>query len=206
MIRGVRRGCGVEADGSFISRMIRRPATNAPQMALMWGLAWLIVGIILGWRFDLVPTSMFGYTWGHASLLWHTALGLVMWVSSTVCFFVAAAMLNRHVSMTELFGRMLFAHWPVTFMLLPGIFMNKATYSTFMNNPLVAYKGDLGSAGVMTIIALVVLVWYVYWGYCAFRCSTARGGVVTSILYVVAFVCSFLLSRYALTAVYAGIL
>ena len=115
-------------------------------------------------------------------------------------------MLNRHVSMTELFGRMLFAHWPVTLMLLPGIFMNKAAYSTFMNDPLVAYKGDLGDAVVMTIVALVVLVWYVYWGYCAFRRSTARGGVATSILYVVAFVCSFLLSRYALTAVYAGML
>lgn len=171
----------------------------------MWGLAWLIVGIILGWRFDLVPTSMFGYTWGDASLMWHTALGVVLWVSSTVVFFAVAALLNRRVSVLEIFGRMLFAHWPVTIMLLPGIVASKATYSIFMANPLTLFDTSLGYAVVMAIVTLVVFVWYLYWGYCAFSRSVSRSGGVVVVAYVVAFVLSFFLSRYTLAAVYGGV-
>ncbi len=197
----VKEGVG----GSFFSRMVNRPATNATSMALMWGLAWLIVGIILCWYLDFVPISMFGYTWGAVSLLWNTALGLVMWVSSTVLFYGVALMFNRCVSVTELFGRMLFAHWPVTMMLLPAVVGDKVAYSTFMSHPTVVFEQSPLYAVLMAIFSLVVLIWYLYWGYMAFSKSVSKSGARVFGAYVVAFVLSFLLSHYTLDAVYAGI-
>lgn len=191
--------------GSMFNRMVDRPATNESSMALMWGLAWLIVGIILCWYLDLVPTSMFGYTWGAVSLAWNTALGLVMWVSSTVLFYGAALLFSREVSVTELFGRMLFAHWPVTLMLLPAVVGDKVAYSTFMSHPTVVFEQAPVYAVLMAIFSAVVLVWYFYWGLCAFRRSLSRSGAVVFIAYVVAFVLSYILSQYTLDAVYAGI-
>ena len=191
--------------GDIIRRMVDRPATNDASMALMWGVAWLIVGAILGWSFDLVPTSMIGYTWGSAPLVWHTAMGLVMWVSSTVIFYAVAITINRKVSIVELFGRMLFAHWPVTILMLPGIMADKFAYSTYMANPVVAFKQSPVFAALMSIVVVLVMVWYAYWGYCAFRRSTSRSGALIVVAYVVAFVLSLWLSRYALTAIYAGI-
>lgn len=194
----------VSKGGSFFNRMVDRPATNDKNMALMWGLAWLIVGIILCWYTDLVPTSMFGYTWGATSLAWQTALGLVMWVSSTVIFYAFAVLLNRKVSITELFGRMLFAHWPVTLLLLPAIVGDKVAYSTFMSNPKILFDQVPTYAVLMSVFTAVVLVWYLYWGYCAFRRSTSRSGALAFIAYVVAFVLSMQLSSYTLDFVYAG--
>lgn len=193
------------ATGSLFSRMVNRPATNNKDMALMWGLAWLIIGIILCWYIDLVPTSMFGYTWGKTSLLWQSALGLVMWVSSTIIFYGFAIVLNRNVSITELFGRMLFAHWPVTLMLLPAIIGDKIAYATYMSSPSVAFEYAPLYAVLMSIFSAVVLVWYLYWGYCAFRRSVAKSGAVVFVAFVAAFVLSYLLSRYTLDVVYAGI-
>lgn len=189
----------------MFNRMVDRPATNEKSMALMWGLAWLIVGVILCWYLDLVPTSMFGYTWGAVSLAWNTALGLVMWVSSTVVFYGVALLFNRKVSVTELFGRMLFAHWPVTLMLLPAVVGDKVAYSTFMSHPAVVFDQTPLYGVLMSIFSAVVLVWYFYWGLCAFRRSLSRSGAVVFVAYVVAFVLSFLLSEYTLDAVYAGI-
>lgn len=191
--------------GLMFNRMVDRPATNEKSMALMWGLAWLIVGVILCWYLDLVPTSMFGYTWGAVSLAWNTALGLVMWVSSTVVFYGVALLFNRKVSVTELFGRMLFAHWPVTLMLLPAVVGDKVAYSTFMSHPAVVFDQTPLYGVLMSIFSAVVLVWYFYWGLCAFRRSLSRSGAVVFVAYVVAFVLSFLLSEYTLDAVYAGI-
>ncbi|MBQ8366337.1 MAG: hypothetical protein IJX40_01210 [Alistipes sp.] len=191
--------------GLMFNRMVDRPATNEKSMALMWGLAWLIVGVILCWYLDLVPTSMFGYTWGAVSLAWNTALGLVMWVSSTVVFYGVALLFNRKVSVTELFGRMLFAHWPVTLMLLPAVVGDKVAYSTFMSHPAVVSDQVPLYGVLMSIFSAVVLVWYFYWGLCAFRRSLSRSGAVVFVAYVVAFVLSFLLSEYTLDAVYAGI-
>ena len=202
MSRRVRRG--VSDGGSFFNRMVNRPATNDRDMALMWGLAWLIVGIILCWYTDLVPTSMFGYTWGVTSLAWQTVLGFVMWISSTVIFFAFAVLLNRKVSTTELFGRMLFAHWPVTLLVLPAIVGDKVAYSTFMNNPKILFDHVPIYAVLMSIFTAVVLVWYLYWGYCAFRRSTSRSGALVFIVYVIAFVLSMFLSSYTIDFVYAG--
>lgn len=190
---------------ALFHRMVDRPATNSSSQALMWGLAWLIIGAIVGWRFDLVPTSMLSYTWGSARLIWHTAFGLTMWVSSTVVFFAGAAMLNRCVSIAELFGRMLFAHWPVTLAMLPGILTDKIAYSTFMRNPGVAFEQSPMYASLLAVIMTIILVWYLYWGYCAFRRSVSRSGVVTFVVYVIAFVLSVYLSRVTLGALYAGI-
>lgn len=174
-------------------------------MVLMWGLAWLIVGVILGWYLDFVPTSMFGYTWSAVSLAWNTALGLVMWVSSTVLFYGVALLFSRKVSVVELFGRMLFAHWPVTLLLLPAVVGDKVAYSTFMSHPAVVFEQMPLYAALMSIFFAVVLVWYLYWGLCAFRKSLSRSGAVVSIAYVVTFVLSYMLSRYTLAVVYAGI-
>ena len=62
--------------GSFIARMLNRPATNSSNNALLWGLAWLIIGVICAWHFAFVPTSMIGYTASvKLPLVWQLALG-----------------------------------------------------------------------------------------------------------------------------------
>ena len=48
--------------GSFLSRLIKRPATTSRNNALLWGMAWLILGVIGAWHFRFVATSMVGYT------------------------------------------------------------------------------------------------------------------------------------------------
>lgn len=191
---------------SLLGRLKDRPANVTTNIALMWGVAWLIVGAILGWRFDIVPTSMVGYTWGAASLLWHTMLQLVMWISSTVIFFLCGVLLNRKVAVTELFGRMLYAHIPVTLLILPGELFSKASYATFMTNPIAAFEQSVGYALPMSIFVVVVFAWYLYWGYGAFCRSTSRRGGVVFAIYIVAFVLSVVLSHYTIEAVYMGMI
>ena len=48
--------------GSLFKRMLQRPASSSRNNALLWGVAWLIIGVIVAWYFQFVPTSMIGYT------------------------------------------------------------------------------------------------------------------------------------------------
>ena len=121
-----RRDGGRHSGGSLVKRMINRPETLSANNALLWGIAWLIIGAIASWYFRFVPTSMISYTaTGYVPLIWHVAIMMVVWVSFGLVFFAFGVVRNRRASMIDLFGRMLFAHWPITLLLVPGVVMNR---------------------------------------------------------------------------------
>ena len=190
---------------SFLMRLLNRPGVLSPTHALLKGIAWLIVGVIMGWYFNLIPSSVISFTWADVRLMWHLALALVSWISSTVLLFAVAALLNRRVVISELFGRMLYAHWPVLLLMLPGITDDKVAYATFMQSPETAFSTHTLYASCMSLMCVVILLWYLYWGYVAFRRSVMRSNIVVVVLYAMAMLISWYMSNVALDAVYAGL-
>lgn len=187
-------------------KLLNRPAVLSPTSALLRGIAWLIIATIMGWYFDLIPTSSVSYTWGDARLHWHLGFELVAWISSTVLLFALGALLNHRIIISEIFGRMLYAHTPVLLLMLPGVGADKVAYTTFMNNPLVAFGDSASYASAMSLLFVVVVVWYLYWGYTAFCRSAKRANIVVFVLYLAAMGASWYLSHLTLDAVYAGMI
>lgn len=187
-------------------RILNRPDLLSTNNALLRGLAWLIVGTIAAWHLCLVPTSMLGYTAdGYIPLIWHVALALTMWIAYGVVYFALGVMLNRQATIVEIFGRLLFAHWPLTLMLAPAIFINRVAYATYMSDVVVSFKIYPYDSIVMTIVAVIVVVWALYWGYVAFRHAVQRNGVVMLVCYIVATLAAYYLSTLLLGALYRGI-
>ena len=192
--------------GSFIARMLKRPATNSSNNALLWGLAWLIIGVICAWHFAFVPTSMIGYTASvKLPLVWQLALGVAVWVSFGVVYFSFGVMRNRATGVTEMFGRMLFAHWPVTLLLVPGVLLNRVAYSTFMSDPVVAYANYPTDSIIMATVVVVVGLWALYWGYLAFCRATQRSGFVSFVCYAIATPLAYYLSTLVVQAILRGV-
>lgn len=192
--------------GSFIARMFKRPATNSSNNALLWGLAWLIIGVICAWHFAFVPTSMIGYTASvKLPLVWQLALGVAVWVSFGVVYFAFGVMRNRATGVTEMFGRMLFAHWPVTLLLVPGVLLNRVAYSTFMADPVVAYANYPTDSIIMAAVVVVVGLWALYWGYLAFCRATQRKGFVSLVCYAIATPLAYYLSTLVVQAILRGV-
>ena len=192
--------------GSFIARMLKRPATNSSNNALLWGLAWLIIGVICAWHFAFVPTSMIGYTASvKLPLVWQLALGVAVWVSFGVVYFAFGVMRNRATGVTEMFGRMLFAHWPVTLLLVPGVLLNRVAYSTFMSDPVVAYANYPTDSIIMAAVVVVVGLWALYWGYLAFCRATQRKGFVSFLCYAIATPLACYLSTLVVQAILRGV-
>ena len=192
--------------GSFIARMLKRPATNSSNNALLWGLAWLIVGVICAWHFAFVPTSMIGYTASvKLPLVWQLALGVAVWVSFGVVYFAFSVIRNCATGVTEMFGRMLFAHWPITLLLVPGVLLNRVAYSTFMADPIVAYANYPTDSIIMAAVVVVVGLWALYWGYLAFCRATQRKGFVSFVCYAIATPLAYYLSKLVVGAITKGI-
>ena len=168
-------------------RILNRPDLLSTNNALLRGLAWLIVGTIAAWHLCLV------------------ALALTMWIAYGVVYFALGVMLNRQATIVEIFGRLLFAHWPLTLMLAPAIFINRVAYATYMSDVVVAFKIYPYDSIVMTIVAVIVVVWALYWGYVAFRRAVQRNGVVMLVCYIVATLAAYYLSTLLLGALYRGI-
>ena len=203
--RGDARWKGAEG-GSFVSRLIKRPATNSRNNALLWGLAWLIIGVIGSWYFAFVPTSMIGYTvCGYVPLIWQLALGVAVWMSFGVVYFAFGVIRNRNTSLVEMFGRMLFAHWPITLLIVPGIFLSRTAYSTFMEYPGVAYANYPTDTIIMAAVAVVVGLWTLYWGYLAFSRATQRAGFLSFVCYVIATPLAYYLSTLIVGAITKGV-
>ena len=192
--------------GSFIARMLQRPATNSRNNALLWGLAWLIIGVICAWHFAFVPTSMIGYTASvKLPLVWQLALGVAVWVSFGVVYFAFGVMRNRATGVTEMFGRMLFAHWPITLLLVPGVLLNRVAYSTFMADLIVAYANYPTDSIIMAAVVVVVGLWALYWGYLAFCRATQRKGFVSFLCYAIATPLAYYLSTLVVQAILRGV-
>lgn len=189
----------------IIKSMVRRPATISSNNAMLWGVAWLIAGAMIGWHFSLVPTSLIGYTWGGGSLLWQVIYALTLWITSCVVIFAASLIVNRRVGIVELFGRMLFARWPIYLLMIPGMVTDRVAYSTFMSNPEASFSANPIYAAAMTVVAVAVLLWYLYWGYCAFSRSTQRRGVITFVVYLLSMVGGYYLSHISLHMLMKGV-
>ena len=177
--------------------LLRRPATMSSRDALLWGIFWMLGGAILGWYFSIVPTSIVGYTWGSTSLIYQVIYGVVLWVSLALPMYAVALMLNPKVSVLELSSRILFAHMPICFLMLPAMFGDKIAYSTFMSHPFNAQL-SVSYIVLMSILVVVIMAWYLYWSYVAFSSAVKRGRCGVVVLFGVAMPLSYMLSEQML--------
>ena len=178
--------------------LLHRPVAISTRNALLWGLFWLLGSAILGWHFFVVPTSLVGYTWGSVTLLTQTIYALLMLVSLALSMVVVALMYSPKVGVGELVGRMLYAHAPITLLMLPAIIGDKVAYSIFMVNP---FNTQLSTLYVVLMVLFVafILVWYIYWSYIAFSRSVNRKGWRVIAVFGVAMMLSYILSKEMLS-------
>lgn len=179
--------------------MVISPQRIVTNNALLWGLAWLIIGSILCWYFRMVPTSSLsydisGYVPLHQSLL----LNVAVWIISTAPFWLVAVLLNRGVAMLELFGRMLYAHWPVTLLLLPTVCGWRMEYAVLVNDVSAALDSSVSVTAIMLLLYAIVAVWYLYWSYIAFRHVVQRRGAHLFVWYIVAMTAAIVLTAVSL--------
>ena len=183
---------------AFIGNLLCRPATISAKQALLWGLFWLLGGAILGWYFSVVPTSIVDYTWGRAALISYVIYGVAIWVSLALPILLVVWLVREdNIAVWEVFGRMLFAHIPITFVMLPAMFGDKLNYSLFMASPLSSQLPITYVVFMMTYV-VALIVWFFYWGYVAFGHMTQLKGWRGVMLYSVAIYGSYLLSQYAI--------
>ncbi len=157
----------------------------------------MLGGAILGWYFSLVPTSIVGYTWGRTALMNYVVYGVAIWLSLALPTLVVVWFAERKVVVWEVFGRMLYAHIPITFMMLPAMFGDKVAYSTFMSSPLSSQLSTLYIV-LMLLYVVALVVWFFYWGYAAFRYLTQLKGWYSVMLYSATIYGSYLLSEFAI--------
>ncbi|MBQ6612266.1 MAG: hypothetical protein IIX19_00920 [Alistipes sp.] len=181
--------------GWFKLRILRRPETITTTNAILWGVAWLIIMAILGWYFDILPSSAFSFVaTTHVRLAWSLAICLTVCITWTLLFLVLALIRNRKIKSNELIGRMLFAHWPVILVMLPGIVSDRVAFATYMGNPLTAFELYSTFSIVVTAIVVVVLVWSLYWSYQAYVVTTQRNQPIDKVLFVAVAILSELVS------------
>lgn len=173
--------------------LIQRPATISAKNALLWGLFWMLAGAILGWYFALVPISIVGYTWGSTALISYVIYGVAIWVALALPTLLIVWFARRDIPAWEVFGRMLFAHIPVTLLMLPAMFGDKVDYSTFMLSPFNSQLSTAYSAW-MSLYVVAILVWYLYWSFVAFRRVTQfkdwRGVMMFGAAMALSYICS----------------
>ena len=192
----------VKRDRSWLVRLIDHPANIGARNALLWGVAWLIVGSMVGWYFRLVPTSLVGYNVsGYVPLIWVVLFNLVIWIVSAVPLFTVAVIRNRKTGVEELFGRVLYAHWPVNLLMVPALFRGqRVAYASFMADPAQAIAVDPLYGWLMAVLCGVVVMWYLYWCYVAFSAACKRSGVVNVLLYLVVMVVVWMLTDVVMAA------
>lgn len=182
--------------GWFKRRVLRRAETITTTNALLWGVAWLIISSILCWYFRLMPTSALCFTaTGYVSLMWSVVLNLVACMCWAVLFLPLGLVRNPKLKSNELFSRLLFAHWPVAILLLPAIVGNRTAYTTFMNSPLTAFELYPMFSAVMTLVVLIVVVWWMMWSYQAISITTLKNKSVDKLFFAVIAVLGVVLSN-----------
>lgn len=197
---------------NIVKDIINRPTSRQSDVTLLWGIAWLIIISIVGWYFRIAPTSMFGFiSVGYIPLLWHVVLNTIIWVVSCVLPFAHAVYISRKTRTVELFGRMLYAHWPVVLLMLPGIVGNKYLYNTFMsgfNRYNLALSFDLYPeySTLMLIMTCIILIWYLYWSYNAFSGATGCNKLRYFATHVLVIMFSQYLTAITLEEVYKSII
>ena len=181
-----------------MGELMRRPASMTAKNALLWGIFWLLSGAILEWYFSLVPTSIVEYTWNSKALLVdYVIYGVAIWVALALPTLLIVWFAGRGVAAWEVFGRMLFAHMPITFIMLPAMFGDEVAFSVFMESPLSSQLSTTYTV-LMSLYFVVIVVWYLYWSFVAFRSVTQFKGLRGVILFGATTAISYLLSEYAI--------
>lgn len=193
-----------ECNASLFERIINRPEHIGKTNALLWGIAGLIVCSMLCWYFRLLPTSSFGFTAsGYVSLAWMLIYNIIVWFVSCVLLFAFAVLRKREVGALETFARLLYARLPVVLLILPvAVSKQRVAYSTFMYDPRLAFETYPMFSTLLAVVCAVVMVWYFYWSFLAFRRAQHKRGIVTFVVFVVGFALSYPLSKIAMDAVY----
>lgn len=189
-----------------LGRMVNKVDTLSTQNALLWGVAWLIISTLGGWYYGLMPVSAVGYdVVAHLPLVWHLMLNLVVWLVSASLLYVVILLYNRKAKFVDSYGRLLFAHWPATLLLLPVVAVGKVKYAMFSNDFMLLLRDDSLVALLMALFCVVVVVWMLYWSYVAFRRAAGRGDWSTWASFIIGYYLANRVTEWAVEAIYRGI-
>lgn len=182
--------------GEIVRMILHRPQQISTSNAMLWGIVWLIVGAIAGWHYDIIPATLFSYTWGHISLFVQVRMAIFLGLCSSLIFAFASLRFGT-TSFVDVVARMLYARSPLTLLMLLGIVGDRVAFSTFATNPLVAFEQSPQMSAVMTVTTAVIMIWYLYWSYTAYRSvmnveKLGRFGVLK--LYIAILAISFVVS------------
>ncbi|MBR5818891.1 MAG: hypothetical protein IKY50_02670 [Alistipes sp.] len=182
--------------GEIVRMILHRPQQISTSNAMLWGIVWLIVGAIAGWHYDIIPATLFSYTWGHISLFVQVRMAIFLGLCSSLIFAFASLRFGT-TSFVDVVARMLYARSPLTLLMLLGIVGDRVAFSTFATNPLVAFEQSPQMSAVMTVTTALIMIWYLYWSYTAYRSvmnveKLGRFGVLK--LYIAILAISFVVS------------
>lgn len=180
----------------IVHGVVYRPREINTSNAMLWGVAWLIVGAIAGWYYDIVPATLFSYTWGHISLFVQVRMAIFLGLCSSLIFAFASLRFGT-TSFVDVVARMLYARSPLTLLMLLGIVGDRVAFSTFATNPLLAFEQAPQMSAVMTVTTAVIMIWYLFWSYTAYRSVTnveKLGRFRVLILYIAILAISFVVS------------
>lgn len=187
--------------------MVHRVESISQTNALLWGVAWLIISTIGGWRLLLAPSGVVGYdVVGYMPLVRHLLLNCVVWICLASVVYIFMLMINNKAKFVDSYARLLFAHWPVTLMLLPVLIVGKVKYAMFVNDFISLLRGDALVAVLMALFSVVIVVWTLYWSYAAFRRGVGRGGWITWCSFIVGYYLASRFCIWVLDTVYQGLL
>ena len=168
---------------------VHRAENISQTNALLWGVAWLIISTIGGWRLLLAPAGVVGYdVVGYMPLILHLLLNSIVWLCLASVVYVFMLLLNRKAKFVDSYARLLYAHWPVTLMLLPVFVVGKVKYAMFVNDFMALLRSDALMAVLMALFSVVIVIWTLYWSYTVFRRGVSREGWATW--------CSFIVGYY----------
>ena len=182
--------------GEIVRKILHRPQQISTSNAMLWGIVWLIVGAIAGWHYDIIPATLFSYTWGHISLFGQVRMAIFLGLCSSLIFAFSSLRYGT-TSFVDVVARMLYARSPLTLLMLLGVVGDRVAFSTFATNPLVAFEQVPQMSVVMTVTTALIMIWYLYWSYTAYRSvmnveKWGRFGVL--ILYIAILAISFVVS------------
>jgi hypothetical protein len=184
---------------------VHRAENISKTNALLWGVAWLIISTIAGWRLLLAPAGVVGYdVVGYMPLAHHLLLNAVVWMCLASVVYLFMLLLNSKAKFVDSYARLLFAHWPVTLMLLPALVVGKVKYAMFVNDFMALLHADALTAVLMALLSVVIVVWTLYWSYAAFRRGVSRGGWATWCSFILGYYLASRLCEWVLGAVCQG--
>lgn len=195
------------AKRGVIYRMMHRVESISQTNALLWGVAWLIISSICGWYLCLAPQDVVGYdVVGYMPLVHSLMLNCVVWIAMASVVYVVMLILNRRAKLVDSYARLLFAHWPVTLMLLPVWVVGKVKYAMFVNDFTTLLSVDALTAVLMALYSVAIVLWMLYWSYTAFRRGVGRDDWSVWCSFIVGYYLASKFTAWVLSVVYQGVI